>query len=119
MATTIDDKMVQKLGTAIASMNEALTAELTKKALATSFQEMVDSTPADISARYWLMQVLDPLTNKDLKSIVNGFLVQLLSDDQAKMLVKFVVARYPGYYKQEQPQQEQPKPEPSVVLPKE
>jgi hypothetical protein len=112
-----NDAMIQKLGMAIASMNEALKSELDKKAFATSYQELIESTPADISARYWLQQVLDPLSRAELKSIVNGFLVQLLNDEQAKMLVKFIIARYPQYFTKSPESQPEPQPKPAIEVP--
>jgi hypothetical protein len=86
----------------------AMTEELTKlqlgkgllknKAIAQDIESMVDSTPADISARYWLMQFLEPLSRKELKAFIDGFLVQLLTAEQAKKLVKFLLVRYPTYF---------------------
>jgi hypothetical protein len=64
-------------------------------------EKMVDESPGDISSRYWLMQFLEPLSRKELKSVVDGFLVQLLNEDQSKKLVKFLLVRFPNYYKEE------------------
>ena len=47
------------------------------------------------------MQFLEPLNRKELKSVVDGFMVQLLNDEQAKKLVKFLMVRFPHYYKEE------------------
>lgn len=94
-------KLVNQLSEAIASLQEALNTELSKEVLATSYQDMVDNTPADISARYWLMQVLAPLSRKELQSVVDGFLVQMLNEEQARKLVKFLLIRFPSYYQQE------------------
>jgi hypothetical protein len=47
------------------------------------------------------MQFLEPLNRKELKSVVDGFLVQLLNEEQAKKLVKFLLVRFPNYYKEE------------------
>ena len=76
---------------------EALNEELGKIALAETIEDIMESTPSDISSRYWLMQVLEPLKLKELQSIVNGFLIQLLTDEQALKLVKFILLRFPEY----------------------
>ena len=67
----------------------ALNEEIDKTVLADHFQELIDDSPGDMSARYWLMQFLEPLNRKELKSVVDGFLVQLLNEDQAKKLLSF------------------------------
>jgi len=85
----------------VTAMQSALNEELDKMVLADHFQQMVDDSPGDLSARYWLMQFLEPLNRKELKSVVDGFLVQLLNEDQAKKLVKFLLVRFPNYYKEE------------------
>lgn len=79
----------------------ALGAELEKMELPLDEQEVTASnnTAEDIAARYWLMQFLDPLSRKELKSIIDGFLVQLLNEAQAKKLVRFLMTRFPQYYK--------------------
>lgn len=69
--------------------------------LSATTADIYESTPADISSRYWLMQFLEPLSRKELKSIVDGFLIQILDDEQAKKLVKFLLIRFPHYYKEE------------------
>jgi len=89
--------LVRVLNDAVVSFNEAINDELSKEIVA-DVQTMVDSTPADISSRYWLMQFLEPLSRKELKSVVDGFLVQLLNEDQSKKLVKFLLLRFPQYY---------------------
>jgi len=91
--------LVRVLNDAVVSFNEAINDELSKEIVA-DVQTMVDSTPADISSRYWLQQFLEPLSRKELKSIVDGFLVQLLNEDQSKKLVKFLLLRFPQYYKE-------------------
>jgi hypothetical protein len=88
------------LSDAIASLNQVLSEELTKKVLSANVNDMVESTPADLSSRYWLMQFLEPLTRKELKSVVDGFLVQLLNEEQARKLVKFLLVRFPNYYEE-------------------
>jgi hypothetical protein len=94
--------LIKKLHTSIASMQNALNEEIDKVILAdTSIEKMVDDSPGDISSRYWLMQFLEPLSRKELKSVVDGFLVQLLNEEQSKKLVKFLLIRFPGYYKEE------------------
>ena len=82
-------------------INAAMNEELDKMVLADHFQQMVDDSPGDLSARYWLMQFLEPLNRKEIKSVVDGFLVQLLNEDQAKKLVKFLAVRFPNYYNTE------------------
>lgn len=88
------------LSDAIASLNLALTEELDKKVLAGNINDLMESTPMDLSSRYWLMQFLEPLSRKELKSVVDGFLVQLLNEEQAKKLVKFLLVRFPNYYEE-------------------
>ena len=90
-----------QLHNGVVAIQSALNEELDKMVLANNFQEMVDDSPGDLSARYWLMQFLEPLNRKELKSVVDGFLVQLLNEDQAKKLVKFLLVRFPNYYKEE------------------
>lgn len=60
-----------------------------------------NSTAGELSARYWLMEFLEPLTRKELKSIIDGFMIQMINDEQAKRLVKFLLVRYPSYYNKE------------------
>lgn len=100
---------VQQLATAIESCNSALASQLDKF-------EMSASTPEDISARYWLMNFLDPLNKKELKSIVDAFFVNLIDEETAKKIVKFLLIRFPNYYQEfTQEEQEQPQPEPEKV----
>ena len=84
---------LQALATAQDSINTAIASELENGDLA-------PNTADDISARYWLMNLLEPLTRKELKSIVDGFLVPMLNDEQAKKIVKFLLVRFPHYYKE-------------------
>ena len=93
--------LIMKLNKTIGSLQLALNEELDKIVLSESYNEMIDDSPGDMSARYWLMQFLEPLNRKELKSVVDGFLVQLLNEDQAKKLVKFLLVRFPNYYKEE------------------
>lgn len=93
--------LVKDINEAISSLSDVLNEEVTKVVVASSMSDLVESTPADISARYWLMQFLEPLNRKELKSVVDGFLVQLLHEDQAKKLVRFLLARFPQYYEAE------------------
>jgi len=96
------NKLVTNLHTTIASLQLALNEEVDKVILAdTSLEKMVEDSPGDISSRYWLMQFLEPLSRKELKQVVDGFLVQLFNEDQAKKLVKFLLVRFPNYYKEE------------------
>jgi len=101
---------VKQLHKCIGTFQHALNEEIDKVVLGNQYQEMVDESPGDLSARYWLMQFLEPLNRKELKSVVDGFLVQLLNEDQAKKLVKFLLVRFPNYYKEEiqrtQPEEE-------------
>jgi len=93
-------KKVNDLYTVISSCQTALAKEL-DKAGAKSYEDLEKATPPDVSARYWLMQFLEPLNRKELKDIVNGFMLPLMNDDQCKKLVKFLVLRFPQYYKGE------------------
>ena len=84
----------------------ALSSELEKADLPEVIAKLLDeenvveaNSAEDIAARYWLMQFLEPLSRKELKSIIDGFLVQLLNKDQAKKLVQFLMTRFPQYYK--------------------
>ena len=97
---------VLELERAIASLQNAMHEELKKATVDKKVVEanpgmsdMVNSSPGDISARYWLMEFLKPLNRKEIESIANGFLVQLLNEEQAKKLVKFLLIRFPQYYK--------------------
>lgn len=97
---------VKELSVAMQSCSTALASELDK-------YEMTTSTPEDISARYWLMNFLEPLNKKELKSIVDAFLIPLLVDEeQAKKIVKFLLVRFPDYYKEYTEPKVQPAPEP-------
>lgn len=102
------NKLVTDLNQAIASLNQALISELDKEVLSSTYEEMVLNTPADISARYWLIQFLSPLSRKELQSVVDGFLVQMLNEEQAKKLVKFLLIRFPNYYSQDPNAPQQP-----------
>ena len=82
---------VTELSNAIDSCSVALASELEKYELSTN-------TPEDVSARYWLMNFLEPLNKKELKSIVDGFLIPMLNEEQAKKIVKFLLIRFPSYY---------------------
>lgn len=96
------NKLVANLHTTIASLQKALNEQVDKMILADNgLEKMVEDSPGDISSRYWLMQFLEPLSRKELKQVVDGFLVQLLNEDQAKKLVKFLLIRFPNYYKEE------------------
>lgn len=81
----------------------AINAELSKSSLPENLfvdgKEVTANSAEDIAARYWLMQFLEPLSRKELKSIIDGFLVQLLNKDQSKKLVQFLMQRFPQYYK--------------------
>lgn len=88
---------IKDLSETISSLQEDLNGEIDKTIIVSDS----DNTPADMSARYWLMQFLEPLSRKELKSVVDGFLVQLLNDEQSKKLVKFLMSRFPNYYKKE------------------
>lgn len=89
--------IVKIINDAIQELQSALNTELSNRVVA-NVEVMVESTPADISSRYWLMQFLEKLNRKELKSVVDGFLVQLLNEDQCKKLVKFLLVRFPDYY---------------------
>lgn len=105
--------IVKTLNDAIQELQVALNTELSNRVVA-NVEVMVESTPADISSRYWLMQFLEKLNRKELKSVVDGFLVQLLNEEQCKKLVKFLLVRFPGYYTDITGQiTETPAPEPS------
>ncbi len=104
-------KTVKELGEAIDSCSVALAAELENTDLAPNSAE-------DISARYWLMTFMEPLNRKEIKSICDGFLVQMLSEEQAKKIVKFLLARFPHYYQDYlQPSPPEPEEAPAVVAP--
>lgn len=91
-------KFLSKLIDTHEILGKSILEESMKVVTATKAEEMVDSTAAEISSRYWLTQFLEPLNRKELLSICSGFLVQLLSDEQAKKLVKFLLIRFPSYY---------------------
>lgn len=104
-------KLIAELHDSILSLTENLNDEIDKKISEADFGDEIENTPADMSARYWLMQFLEPLSRKELKSVVDGFLVQLLNDEQSKKLVKFLLVRFPHYYKEELSQCEEETPE--------
>lgn len=91
-----NNEYIKALQDEIETLTEILNTEIDRKIVQGDYE--IESTPADMSARYWLMQFLEPLSRKELKSVVDGFLVQLLNDEQAKKLVKFLLVRFPGYY---------------------
>lgn len=98
----VNIKLINNLHSSIGSLQTALNEEIDKVVLADhGLEKMVDDSPGDISSRYWLMQFLEPLSRKELKQVVDGFLVQLLNEEQAKKLVKFLLIRFPNYYKEE------------------
>lgn len=100
-------KRIQALGETIDTCSTALASEL---------ENLASNTADDISARYWLMNFLEPLNRKELKSIVDGFLIQMLNDEQAKKIVKFLLARFPHYYKEAlEPPKEIAPPEPAKI----
>lgn len=88
------------IANAIESMGKALSEEL-DIATAASLKELEEQTPAELSARYWLMNFLEPLNRKQLQQIVSGFMIPLLNDDQCRKLVKFLLIRFPEYYTEE------------------
>ena len=90
--------LIHTLNEAIASFNEALNEEVEKVIISGDYKDMVDNSPSDIAARYWLQEFLRPLSRKEIQSIVDGFLIQMLNEDQAKKLVKFLIVRFPTYY---------------------
>lgn len=104
--------VIERLNEAIVTLNDALHEEVGKsildgtaekviakrKAKADHLADMVNNSPSDISARYWLMEFLEPLNRKEMKSFIDGFLVQLLNEEQARKLVKFLLIRFPQYY---------------------
>lgn len=116
---------VLELDKAIASLQNAMHEELKKATVDKKIVEanpgvsdMVNSSPGDISARYWLMEFLKPLNRKEIESIANGFLVQLLNEEQAKKLVKFLLIRFPQYYKDidNQPQMDDESPSKELTI---
>lgn len=97
----VNTKIIAELSDTISVLSDALVEEVDKKVLGDAFEDAIDESPSDISARYWLIQFLEPLSKKQLKSIVDGFLIQLLDHDQAKKLVKFLLTRFPQYYSED------------------
>lgn len=100
----INKELVAELIQLMEKGGVALGSELAKVPVPADFEnlegnEVLANTAEDIAARYWLMQFLEPLSRKELKSIIDGFLVQLLNKDQAKKLVQFLMTRFPQYYK--------------------
>lgn len=91
-------KLMDTIDTCQTALSEIITAE-----------NMAPNSAEDISARYWLMTMLEPLNRKELKSVVDGFLVQMLSTEQSSKIVKFLLARYPQYYKEELGKDHEPK----------
>ena len=101
-------KYIETLHEDIETLAEVLNTEIDRTIAKGGYDNLVESTPADMSARYWLMQFLEPLSRKELKSVVDGFLVQLLNDEQAKKLVKFLLVRFPDYYSESMQEGEEP-----------
>lgn len=95
----INSAKVQALVEVMEKAGIELNAELEKVELPEESEVTASNTAEDIAARYWLMQFLEPLSRKELKSIIDGFLVQLLNEAQAKKLVRFLMTRFPQYYK--------------------
>jgi len=113
----MSDKLIKNLNEAVSSLQSALNEEIDKKILTGDYDMMVDESPGDLSARYWLTQFLDPLNHKELKSVVYSFMVQLLNEEQSKMLVKFLLVRFPSYYKETAEEASCPEPEPEYTEP--
>ena len=113
----MSSKTVEQLSKVIMACQDALNEEIEKKIIEGDYEQMVEDSPADLSARYWLMEFLKPLNRSELQAVVNGFLVPLLNEDQAKKLVKFLLVRFPGYYKEDvqETQSQEEKPCPTVV----
>ena len=102
----LNENYVKELIQVLEKSGMALNAELSKVPVPkealdalTSDKEVTANSAEDIAARYWLMQFLEPVSRKELKSIIDGFLVQLLNKDQSKKLVQFLMTRFPQYYK--------------------
>jgi len=60
--------------------------------------EMVEES--GLASKYWLQEVLEPLNKKELKAVVDGILIQLVNEEQAKKIIKFAMLRFPNYYKE-------------------
>lgn len=58
----------------------------------------VQESATGLSMKYWLMQFLAPLSRKELKSVVDGFMLHHVTDDMAYNLIKFLIKRFPAYY---------------------
>jgi phosphoglycolate phosphatase-like HAD superfamily hydrolase len=93
--------LIKDLDQAINVLSSARNEELDKVILADTYEQMITNTPQDISARYWLTQFMDPLSRKELKSIVDGFLINMINEEQAVKLVKFLMVRFPQYYQKD------------------
>jgi hypothetical protein len=75
-----------------------------KEAIAQLQQEKPDLATAikessiGLSMKYWLMQFLAPLNRKELKAVVDGFMLNHITDETAHNLIKFLIKRLPSYY---------------------
>jgi hypothetical protein len=107
--------LVKELHEAIQTCQYGLNEVIGEALVEAGMADLVESTPADISARYWLMQALTPLSKNELKSIVDGFLVQLMNDEQCKKMVRFLLVRFPEYYRTELSSLTDPTPDPDEV----
>src|SRR6185369_10281882 len=104
-------ELIVELDRSVQVLAEARNEELEKVVLAESWETMISNTPTDISARYWLSQFMAPLTRKELQSIVDGFLINMINEEQAKKMVRFLMVRFPQYYSQDVQQGMQPGPD--------
>lgn len=91
-------ELIMELDRSVQVLAEARNEELDKVVLAETWEQMISNTPSDISARYWLGQFLEPLSRKELKSIIDGFLLNMINEEQAKKMVRFLMIRFPQYY---------------------
>lgn len=103
----MNKNLINTLQSVVDECNSTIASELEK-------YEMTTSTPGDISSRYWLSNFLEPLNKKELKSICDSFLIQMLNEDQAKKIIKFLLIRFPDYYSHLSGEP-QPEPQPEKI----
>jgi len=92
-------EQVHAMTRAMMDMEQMVAQEVNAVYADADYNELMEKSPQDFAARYWLMQFCEPLSRKELAAVVNGFMIQLLSEEQSKALAKFLLIRFPAYYR--------------------
>jgi hypothetical protein len=98
-AAKADFEQLHTMTRAMMDLEEVVSQRVSAAFADADVSELMEKSPQDFAARYWLMQFCEPLSRKELAAVVNGFMIQLLSEDQSKALAKFLLIRFPAYYR--------------------